>query len=694
MVANERNGSTIASMPRRQRPPQAEPEVLLTDDEWTYRGPLDLDAPSPTVTFRVSRALREGAALALAYERADPVAIDAALREIALPLAAIDVLARRCVDAHREASEALAAGESAPDVRWMRALSRALGAGASTPAGTRARTVVAPQNEQRVMAMCAQGERVVVLSYALAYGQGPIECRLDFVEREEVRSTHTFSTMNFVQRALPRGAHAPAELAWLSLREPDGAVTLQRWSLEGELREARSLRAESALQRVSLAGDQLWLHCDQHHVRTDSSDARASFAHSDPSGGPLIAGGALLTFATRVFDADQRAWLSRSAQWLALDAAREGLSFDWSIPVHRAVVTERGVWLATERGLYFAEPFAAPTCIDARAACYALAARDGRVAYVIGATLTVLDATTRAVERAVDLPIERGRTMYHGTMSEGCVALNDFTRAVVLDHRGVVQWNSGDRREPVAVALADGTTLVSAGELVSAFAKDGARIATNAMPYDGQLLGATREFAIFGPVSGGVARTEPDGLYAIDARARIVDALRKPETGVVARPTRTRYGGGTESDAGLITDDRVLVVDQHGALLAWRPRASSERVFAESQRRPAARGVVETRYHTSNPRDDWPEAGIDLNAVTFYGEECTWRGTTGVCPERAVLLRNGAVATLVRCAIDGAGGGARVTQGSTLILYDCRFDRSQIECEPGSHVLVLSADDH
>jgi hypothetical protein len=115
---------------------------------------------------------------------------------------------------------------------------------------------------------------------------------------------------------------------------------------------------------------------------------------------------------------------------------------------------------------------------------------------------------------------------------------------------------------------------------------------------------------------------------------------------------------------------------------------------AQARRAPSAKGVVETRYHTSNPRDDWPEPGIDLNAVSFYAEDCTWRGTTGVSPERAVIVRNGAIATLVRCKIDGDGGGARVIQSSTLVLCDCVFDRSTIDVEPGSHLLVLNTADN
>jgi hypothetical protein len=59
-----------------------------------------------------------------------------------------------------------------------------------------------------------------------------------------------------------------------------------------------------------------------------------------------------------------------------------------------------------------------------------------------------------------------------------------------------------------------------------------------------------------------------------------------------------------------------------------------------------------------------------------------------------VVVRNGAVATLVRCKINGESGGARVTQSSTLILCDCDVDRSALEVEPGSHVLVLSTADN
>lgn len=686
-------------MASRKRASRSKPALVVAHDAVVYRGPLDLaaDTDAIEVEFRLPRASTAGALLARVLDAGDPHGANELVRSTPLPLAVIDLLARACVAAQRDACEPLAAGESAPDVRWMRALSRAFGGGSPASGDSdapRARAIVSLAERQRVMAVRHDGDRLATLSYTLEYGQGTIDARLDFVQGDQRRGTHTFSTLNAVQRALPRPAAAPSDALWLSLRDPSGAVELERWSFDGVRVETRSLIAESAVQRVSLVAEQCWLHCDQHHVRTDARGERESHPHSDPSREPMIVGEALLAFAPRVFDGERRAWLSRAARWLALDGTRETSSLDLSMPVHRVSVTSGGVWLATEDGLFFASPFAPLRCIDGSGPCFAIAAQDERVAYVVGATLTVIDARTHALERSIALPLERGRTMYSATMSAGCIVLNDFTRALVIDPRGAVQWDSGDRREPAAVTLANGTTVVSAGELVSAFGADGARIATNAMPYDGQLLGATREFAIFGPVSGGVARTEPDALYAIDARARVVDALRKRETGTVARPTRTRYGGGTESDQGLVTDDRVLVVDAKGSLLAWRPRSATRRVFAESPRRPSEKGAVETRYHTSNPRDDWPEPAIDLNAVSFYAEDCTWRGTTGVSPERAVVLRNGAVATLVRCKIRGEGGGARVTQGSTLILCDCEFDASAIEREPGSHVLVLSVADN
>lgn len=683
-------------MAKRGRAPNSKPEVSVTDDAFTYRGPIDLGAASIAITFRASRSEPSGAALARAFDEADPRLSNDVVRSTPLPLAVVDVLARRCVERNRDACEPLAAGESAPDVRWMRALSRALGAQSpSSPnPARRAKPVVSLEDKQRVMALRSHGDRVATLSYALEYGQGPIESRLDFVGGDARAHTHTFSTLNNVQRALPMPQLAPDDALWLTLRTQEGEVTLERWSFDGELRSTRRAFTESAIQRVSIVGDRLWLHCDQHHVCTTPDGARASYAHSDPARAPIIAMRALLTFSTRVFDQTQRTWLSRSAQWIALDGSREAIAFDWSIPVHRFAATDASVFLGTERGVYVAQPFSEPVLFDASAPCYGIASHGDRVAYVVGAKLVVIDAHTHEIKLAVDLPIERGRTMYGVFVNDACVVLNDFTRAIVIDHFGNVQWNSGDRREPVAFTLADGTTVVSAGELVSSFDTKGAITATNAMAYDGQLIGATREHAIFGPVSGGVARTEPDGLYAIDARARSVDSLPKSETGFVARPSRTRYGGGTESDQGIITDDRVLVVEQSGALIEWRPRASKKRIFAESKREPSAKGVTETRFHTSNPRDDWPMAGVELNAVSFYGEDCTWRGTTGVCPERAVVVRNGAVATLVRCKINGDSGGARVTQGSTLILCDCVFDAGSIEVEPGSHVLVLSAADN
>lgn len=671
------------------------PELTITDDELVYRGPIDLGADSVAITFRAARSSRSTESLAAAFDHGDPHLANEVVRSTPLPLAVIELLARRCNEASPEASAALAAGEGAPDVRWMRALSTTFGAKKHAPQKQPPMTVVSAHDGHRVMALRAIGPRTVALSYALEYGDKPIESTLHFAAsdgREPV--THTFSTMSSVQRALPLPLLAPSDALWLSKRSPDGATTLETWSLDGERLEASKTVTESPPQFVSILGSELWLHCDRHHVRVRSDGERESVEHQDPWQRPLVIGRALLSFSRRVFDQEQRTYVSREGQWIALDASRERRPFAWTFAVHRGAESEGRAFIATDGGVFVVDPFAEPKLVAGGAPCYAIASLRERVAFVLGATLHVIDSRSLATILSVAIPCPEGHTIFGLHMSEACIVATDFTRAFVVDHTGALRWSSGERREPRAVTLADGTTIVSAGELVSAIDRNGALVSTNALAYDGQLVGATRAHAIFGPVSGGVARTEPDALYAVDHRGRAVDSLSKTEIGVVRRPDRSRYGGGTESDGGAITDDRVLVVDHAGSLVEWRPIDTQERVFAEARRAPSAKGVVETRYHTSNPRDDWPEPGIDLNAVSFYAEDCTWRGTTGVSPERAVIVRNGAIATLVRCKIDGDGGGARVLQSSTLVLCDCVFDRSTIDVEPGSHLLVLNTADN
>lgn len=674
-------------------PAATSPEVRITDDALTYRGPIDLDEGGPVVEHVFARSRPEVEALVLGYTRADPRAIDGVVRALPMSLGMIDALAMRCVERSPDASAALAAGEGAPDVRWMRALARSHGPAPvrrePEPAPT---LVVSPPTGDRVMALRAFGRDVVALSCPQKYGAVQVENTLHFIGHNGVHRVHTFSTDNGAQRALPLPLVASDELLWLSVRAADGSATIETWSIEGELLSSTSTTADSAIQRISLVDGALWLHCEQHHTRVAPDGTRESIEHQDRGRSPVVIDGALLSFSRQVFDGERRTHVSRSGQWIALDASLRRESFVWDRPAHQVVASEGRAFVASDDGVFVVAPFAAPRMIADGSACYAIGALRGRVAFVVRSTLTVLDARSLDTVLSVELPSESYPICVRVHMSEAVVVIATFTRAYVVDYGGKLLWDSGERREPVAVTLRDGTTVVSAGELVAAFARDGTHVATNCLAYDGQLVGATDAHAIFGPISGGVAITEPDALYAIDHRARVVDALPKAATGGVRGPVRVRYGGGSETDSGTICSDRVLVVDGAGALVEWVPRDTQARVFAESKRVPSARGVVETRFHTSNPRDDWPLAGVELNAVTFYAEDCTWRGTTGVSPERAVIVRNGAIATLVRCKIDGDGGGARALQSSTLILCDCVFDRSQIDVEPGSHLLVFGSD--
>ncbi len=495
--------------------------------------------------------------------------------------------------------------------------------------------------------------------------------------------TTDFTTKRQVQLALPLPLVAPLDQLWVTTREPSGAVVLDTYSRAGERLSRHEGHAPSAVQHVSVLGKHRWLHCERHHQLFGSA---LVVEHQDPWKQPLVVGHWLLSFGPRHFDEARRDHVSSHFTWTSLDRAAKDVTFSWNETVFCAAVTDHFAIIGTAKGVFTIAPGGqAERLVEGR--CFGIAADDTHVAVAVGRAVHLVGALTRAKVATCSLDSDA----YRVWLTKGCVVAADFSRAWVFSRAThALVFDSGQRREPATQRLRDGNTLVSAGEVVAAFDAQGTLLGSTSLPYDGQLVGATDAHGIFGPVSGGVPRTQPDGLHAIDARAHVVGVLRFDDPRFVPRPLRTRYGGGTETDGGLIQNDRVLVVSSSGALLEWRPdTAKPVRVLTEARRMPMAEGVTETRFHTTNPRDDWPVPGVDVQGATFLAVGCTYRGTTGVSSDVAARVRNGAVATFVGCTLGGDGGGVEAEQGSTVVLKDCDIGPGAVKLGAGCHLVML-----
>lgn len=636
------------------------------------------------VSVRVPYTQEGFAALRRALLDGDAVAADEAVRTVPMPLTMLHDLAKRCLAAGREAALDVAAGKGAPDARWAMALAEMAGdqgaAGVLQPAVARER--YRPTKDLRVNRLREFGGALAVLADNVVHAE--IEPRYALAIGEGTRwSTTELATPRQVQVALPLPLVAPLDRLWVTTREPSGAVVLDTYSPDGERQSREEGVAPSAVQHVSALGVHRWLHCERHHQLFGSA---LVVEHQDPWKRPLVVGSWLLSFGPRHFDDARRDHVSSHFTWTSLDRAARDVSFSWSETVFSAAVTAGFAVVGTANGVFTIAPGGQAERL-AEGRCFSIATDDTHFAVAAGRTVQLFDAVSRELVTTFSLSSDA----YRVTLTKGCVVAADFSRVWVFSRAtGACVFDLGERREPTAQPLRDGHTLVSAGEVVAAFDAQGVLLGGSSLPYDGQLVGSTDTHGVFGPVSGGTPRTQPDGLYAIDSRGQVVSALRFEDSRYVPRPVRTRYGGGTETDGGLILPDGVLVVSSSGALLEWRlADTKSVRVLTEVKRMPVAEGVTETRFHTTNPRDEWPMPGVEVQGATFLAVGCTYRGTTGVSLDVAARVRNGAVATFVRCKLGGDGGGVEAEQGSTVVLQDCDIGHGGVKLGAGCHLVVL-----
>lgn len=670
----------------------------LAPQRISWLGDADLGARA-TVRVSVAADHPSFSALERAVREGDPDAAHAVVRSIPMPHAMLDALASSCVAAARARSTELATGLGAPDLRWSRALSRALGAHArpSTASPRSAPLPVLFEPEQGLSANGLvtiddpAGATTVVRAVNTNYNAPSSRATLTFIDdRRRARATARFEAEARTHFALPLDLDGPQREAVLVEHATDGSAIVRCFRADGSQHEVRRALAPSPAQHYTRRGDALWLHCERHLALAALDEAPTLvFERRDVWPRPIVVHGRALCFSPAYFDNDQRCYVSREASWVDLDDGSLLSSTPWNMEVRDCRALDGVAYVSTNRGVFALDPGSAARQILSSHNALGLAARAHELAIAAGNEAHLFNTLTGATQSST-----LGIFASKATLTEGCAAFASFTDVVVLDRGRSVVYESGARREPSVIEGRGGVTLVSAGEVVTAFDEAGTVIASSAAPYDGQLVGATDRVWIFGPISGGVAMTQPTELVAFDERAQRVDGVLFDATIPARRPDRSRYGGGTSADYGAIQRERVLLVDGSGSVRSWSPRAAeAARTFASAPRRATIRGQSIVQGSRSNPRDDWPEPAIDVAGASLLAVDCTLRGTTGAVHERALIVRDGAIVTLVRCDIAGDGGGATIKQGSTLVLVDCVFDRASITVEAGSHLLVASSED-
>jgi hypothetical protein len=347
-------------------------------------------------------------------------------------------------------------------------------------------------------------------------------------------------------------------------------------------------------------------------------------------------------------------WVAQQLAWtqLARDAR---VVHAWDREVRDLVEADGVVWCAAPDGLWRLAGGEPPVRVWAGNA-NGLAIRDG-VAWLAtkAKALVGLDLASGVEIACVPLPYAG----YRVWAAPGGLLVSTFADACWIVGNQVVQILEG-RRDVGFAILADRTAAASSGEQISILEPSGRLRACLPMPFDGMICCATRDRFVFGPVSGGIDRVRPDALIALDRDGRVTARLP-----------------GQFNASAIVAGDEVVhavQIEPRRGVVRWDPHGTaSDGIVSPPPRRPTERGVTRLGWRVINPRDDWPEVGIEIrhgNALLLDG---TYGGSTGLASEVAIRVTDGAIATFARCTLHPPGDGAVVQRGSTVFAIHCRL---------------------
>lgn len=263
----------------------------------------------------------------------------------------------------------------------------------------------------------------------------------------------------------------------------------------------------------------------------------------------------------------------------------------------------------------------------------------------------------------------------------GGIMLGSSTQFWLIRESGEVVYRSESRRELTWQFLPDGHFAVAAGEELAIVAPDGSLARTRLMPWDGVLGGVVGELLLYGPGTSGWTQQTPAGYWLLNHEGDTVAELplNGPPEGQYV-PLQTQWGGQGRLLAVSLFEGRMLSMlsKTHGVqeLGPLRPTTAVETGHAESTQvplpawlRPPRSHEHKVGWHTTNPRDDWAEAGVVFRQEGAVCVRGSYGGTTGVCPGNSLALHDGASVVMLGCTLQP--GGIEIHGDCTLWLIDC-----------------------
>jgi tetratricopeptide (TPR) repeat protein len=677
--------------------------LRFADDSIEWTGLVDVDAES-VVRWQWTIGADEQA-LAVRVRAGDPCAVDELTRRSVVPALLLDELAQRCCEKSLDSCIARVVGREIADTRWQRALTRATIAlgktSTSTPADAQPEVVLETKSKRTVSHVRILGDGTIVALEIPSWEKPRAEtARVSLIAANGARQFLEFLAPEGLAFALPTPARADTNTLIVSAHDDQKRVAAF-WHVEGgRVRRAWRCAVDSPPQEFSTTATGIWVHCARHHLFVDESCAFD--AGNEPYGAPsgeardstrgmargmderegrcLIMGEWLLVFSREVLrEAPSTGWISERLSWVHLDENRESIRQPWNRKVGKLAVVDDALLSASDDGLFRATP--SREAEQVRDGAFTSLDIDGSAIWV--ADWKCLHKLDLATMREL-LAVEPGHLTFNVHPLRGGFIAREMSRWSWYDDAGAIRYRSDDRRDTGFARLADGTAACSAGEEVILFGPDGQIRRRTRLPFDGQIVGATDNWFVYGAVSGGLPRVDPDAMYAIDGDGRLVERLptRFP------RPLRTFYAGGSTGDGGAIGNDAVIVADGE-RLLRWRVcHTGDERRAVLTPSRRTERKATSVKGERVNPRDDWPEAGCTIFCEDFLAIGSKYGGTYGAVSDAAVTVDDGAVAVLVDC--DVGQGGLKVKRGSSVVLVGCTIaTASEWSLDARSHVALV-----
>ena len=345
----------------------------------------------------------------------------------------------------------------------------------------------------------------------------------------------------------------------------------------------------------------------------------------------------------RLLLAVQEAGAARVGAWWA-ESGEVERSAPWSGRVSALLAQGALLWIASPTGLFTLDP-AGTLHQEAEGEWDALIA-GGAGTVALGA------AGMRVLPHGPTLPWgPRGRA-FRGWPVGRRLLLEGGRSWWILRPSGQEGAAAADEGEVSLSRMLDGSVGVLCGNDLVILDSMGEIRARARSPFDGAIYGATEAALIVGTVRAGNSRQEADRWLAWDAECGLISSL---PAAAPRRPTGTTTALGPSADCGLIRPEALWWLD--GArLLRWAPDPHA-RIDALPALRPARvlQGQTELRHQTSNPRDDWPLAGLLIEEEDLLAVDCAWGGTWGALPGPDVGAMTGSVGVLWRCRFAGSG---------------------------------------